>query len=219
MLAVLGAAWWINGRLLRRRLAKLGFSADDLSSEERTFKKWSEILVAKIPEKISFTEIQSHLWSNPSKHADAKTAFKALGFRQSSTFVASPQDWVVEFWLSNEPGLTGKIIDSAGRGVYSEVTLTNNDGSAFSFENTEDCGQRHREPDKWVHCGLITPAELVAKALRQRQSNGARQMNLAEAVSTYEQSVNEFLAWKRSVGFNAEEMKRLFDRWKKARHA
>ena len=221
VLAALGAAaaWWIHGRVLRRRLVKLGFSSDDLTSNERIFKKWSDILLARIPEKISFTEVRSHSWSNPSKHGEAKTAFEALGFRQSNMFIASPQEWVVEFWLSSEPGLTGKIIDSSERGVYSEVTMTNNDGSAFSFENTQDCGRRHPEPDNWVHCGLITPAELVARALRQRRSNDVRQINLAEAVSTYEQSVNEYLAWRRSVGFNAEEMKHIVEHSRKRRPA
>jgi hypothetical protein len=44
-------------------------------------------------------------------------------------------------------------------------------------------------------------------------------MNLAEAVSGYEQSVNESLAWRRSVGFNAKEMKHIVERWKKMRPA
>lgn len=210
-----GAAWWIERRIRRRRWTKLGFTGDDLSSKEKILKKCGEIAIARIPEKIWFTEIQSHSWSNPPKHEDAKAAFEALGFRQSSIFTASPQEWVVEFWLSSEPGLTGKIIDSSERGVYSEVTMTNRDGSAFSFENTKDCGQKHREPDQWVHCGLISPGELVEKALRHRQSDDARQMNLAESVSAYEKSVNEYLAWRRSVGLSAEEMERIFERSKK----
>lgn len=220
-LVVLAAAAgsWIERRIRRKRLLKLGFSADDVRSKERIFKKLGEMVLARIPEKISFTELQSHSWSNPPKHGEAKTAFEALGFRQSSMFIASPQEWVVEFWLSSEPGLTGKIIDSSERGVYSEVTMTNSDGSAFSFENTKDCGRRHREPDTWVHCGLITPAELVDRALRHRQSNDVREMNLAEVVSSYELSVNEHLAWRRSVGFNAEEVELMLERWKKRRPA
>jgi hypothetical protein len=213
--AVAWASWWTERRIRRRRWTKLGFTCDDLSSKEKILKKWGEIAIARMPEKISFTEIRSHSWSNPSKHEEAKAAFEALGFRQSSMFIASPQEWVVEFWLSSEPGLTGKIIDSSERGVYSEATMTNSDGSTFSFENTEHCGRRHREPDKWEHCGLVPPAELVERALRQRQSNDARQMNLAESVGAYEQSVNDYLAWRRSVGLSAEEMEHMFERLKK----
>jgi hypothetical protein len=212
------AGWWIERRIRTRRLTKLGFSADDLRSKERIFKKWGEIAIGKIPEKISFSETPSHSWSDPSKHNEAKAAFKALGFREGSMFIASPQKWVVEFWLSSEPGLIGKILDSPQRGIYSEVTIANRDGSAFSFENTEHCGFRHREPDHWVHCGLISPAELVERALRQRQPNDVRQISLAESVSAYEQSVNEFLAWRRSVGFNAEEVEHMFEHSKK-RHS
>lgn len=213
--AVAWASWWIERRIRRRRWTKLGFTSDDLSSKEKILKKWGEITIARMPEKISFTEIRSHSWSNPSKHAEAKAAFEALGFRQSSMFLASPQEWVVEFWLSSEPGLTGKIIDSSERGVYSEATMTNGDGSVFSFENTEHCGRRHREPDKWEHCGLVSPGELVQRALRQRQSNDVRQMSLAESVGAYEQSVNEYLAWRRSVGLSTEEMERMLERLKK----
>lgn len=209
--------WWIERRIRRRRWTKLGFTADDLSSKDKILKKWGEIAIARMPEKISFTEIQSHSWSSPPKHEEAKASFEALGFRQSSIFRASPQEWVVEFWLSTEPGLTAKIIDSSERGVYSEVTMTSSDGSAFSFENTEDCGRKHREPDKWVHCGLISPRELVEKALGHRQFDDARQVNLAESVSAYEQSVNKYLAWRRGVGLSAVEMERMFERWKKKR--
>jgi len=205
--------WWIELWIRRRPLLKLGFSPADLRSKKRIFKKWSEILVAKIPEKISLSEVQSHSWSSPSKYGEAKTAFEALGFRQSSMFIAPSEKCVVEFWLSSEPGLTGKIFDTV-RGVYSEVTMTNNGTSAISFENTEDCGRRHPSPNPWVHCGLISPADLVDRALRQRQPN-ARPVNLAEAVSTYEQSVNECLSWRRTVGFNAEEIKHVIERAKK----
>jgi hypothetical protein len=126
--------------------------------------------------------------------------------------VALPQKWVAEFWLSSQPGIFAKIIDSKERGVYSEVTVMNRDGIAESFENTEECGMKHREPDRWVHCGLITPAQLVEIALHRSQPNDATQWSLAECVSVYEKSVNEHLAWRRSVGISAEEAKQVFER-------
>jgi hypothetical protein len=57
-----------------------------------------------------------------------KAEFGALGFSPARTFVASPQKWVVEFWLSSEPGLFARIIASKGCGVYSEVTVMNRAG-------------------------------------------------------------------------------------------
>ena len=183
------AGWWIEKQirmqLWRRRWRKLGFSDDDLKSKERFCKRWGEITVAKIPEKISFKEIASHSWSKPSKYESSKAAFEALAFRRTLIFVASPQEWVVEFWLSSERGLFAKIIDSKERGVYSEVTVMKRDDVAASFENTEECGLNHRDPDEWVHCGLITPGQLVEKALHHRQPNDARELSLAEYVSAY----------------------------------
>jgi len=143
--------------------------------------------------------------------------FESLGFRRSSTFVASPQEWVVEFWLAPRPQLWAKIIDSTERGVYSEVSVMNADGSTASFENTQECGLQHREPDKWVYCGLIAPVELVERALRERPEEKGEPMKLAECVSAYEQSVNEYLAWRRSVGISADEMKRSYEVQKKRR--
>lgn len=137
---------------------KLGFSADDLRSNDCFFKRLGEIGVSKIPERISLTEVASHSWSNPTKYENSREALEALGFRRAATFVGSPQEWVVEFWLSTEPGLFAKIHDSKGCGVYSEVTVMNRDGMLVSFENTEECGLKHREPDTWVHCGLVAPA-------------------------------------------------------------
>ena len=196
---------------------KLGFTSSDLKSKQQFFKRLGEITVAKIPQKISFTEISSHSWSKPSKYEQSKAAFESLGFQRSGAFVASPQKWVVEFWLRNEPGIFAKIIDSHERGVYSEVTVIKSDGSLACFENTEECGLRHREPDRWVHCGLITTAQLVEKALRERQSDHAKPINLTECLSVYEQSVNEYLDWRRSVGISADEMRRTVAQIKRRR--
>ncbi|HET6175440.1 MAG TPA: hypothetical protein VFE61_00810 [Candidatus Sulfotelmatobacter sp.] len=193
---------------------KLGFSADDLRSKEQFFKRLGEITVAKIPQNISLKEITSHPWSNPTKYEHFRAAFEALGFRRAGTFVGSPQGWVVEFWLSGEPGLFAKISDSKACGVYSEVTVMNRDGVLVSFENTEECGLKHREPDTWVHCGRVTPAHLIERALPHRQPN-AKQLNLDECVNAYVQSVNENLTWRRGVGITATEAREALRRRKK----
>ena len=221
VLVVLGAGYWIEKQIRlqirRRQLMKQGFSPSDLTSKERFFKKLGEITVANIPQRIFFNEVTSHLWSEPAKYAESRAAFESLGFQRSSTFVASPQEWVVEFWLGPQPQVWAKIIDSSERGVYSEVSVTNADGSTASFENTEECGLQHREQDKWVHCGLVAPAQLVERALRERPAENGEPMTLAECVSAYEHSVNEYLAWRRSVGISADEMKGTFELQKKRR--
>jgi hypothetical protein len=132
-------------------------------------------------------------------------------------FVASPQESVVEFWLTSQPGLFAQIVDTKRRGVYSAVTVMNRDGVAICFENTEEGVLKHPESHKWVHCGLITPAELVERALQHHQPNDAMQMNLADCLSTEERSVNEYLAWRRSVGISADEAKQVIDDMKKRR--
>lgn len=91
------AVWWIQGEIRKRRLMKLGFSADDLKSKEQMLKRMGEMAVAKIPLKISFKEVNSHSWSRPSRYEQSKAAFESLGFQRTLMFVASPQEWVVEF--------------------------------------------------------------------------------------------------------------------------
>jgi len=202
------AVWWIQKQirtiLVRRK-------------REQFFTRAGESILAKIPQKISLKETTAHSWSEPSKYEESKAAFESLGFHQTRTFVGSPQEWVVEFWLSSKPGLFAKIVDSKTRGVYSEVTVMNRDGVPISFENTEECELKHPEPYKWVHCGLITPAQLVERALQLSRPNDAMQMNLAECVNADERSANEYLAWRRSVGISADEVKRIFDRMKRRR--
>ena len=204
---ILTAIWWIQQQIYKRRLRK----------REQALRRLSESVLAKIPQRISFTETTSHAWSEPSRYEESKAAFESLGFRQTQAFVAFPQEWVVEFWLSSRPGLFAKIIDSKKRGVYSEVTVINRDGVAVSFENTEECKLKHRGPNKWVHCGLITPAQLVERALQHCQPNDASPMNLAECVNVDERSVNEYLAWRRSVGISADEVKQVVDHMKRQR--
>lgn len=208
------AGWWIQKQIRRRKLTKLGFSADDLRSKEQFFRRLGEIAVAKIPQNISLKEVASHSWSNPTKYEQSKAAFGELGFRRAGTFVGSPQEWVVEFWLSSQPGIFAKINDSKGCGVYAEVSAMDRNGTLVSFENTEECGLKHREPDTWVHCGLVTPAQLIEKALPYTQPD-AKQLSLDECVSAYEQSVNENLTWRRSVGITATEAREAVKRRKK----
>jgi hypothetical protein len=208
--------WWIQRQVARRRLRKLGFSTDDMKSEDAIFKKWGEIAAAKIiPQEISFNEITSHSWSQPSTYEQSKTAFESLGFRRNGTFVASPQNWIVEFWLSSEPGLFATIVDAKSRGVYSEVTVMKNDGSTVGFDNLEDCGLQHYKPDSCFHCGLIAPDQLVERAFQVREPNHSKQTNLTECVRVYEQSVNEQLTWRRSVGISGNEMKQTLERLKR----
>jgi hypothetical protein len=176
-----------------------------------------ESALAKLPQKISLKEVDAYSWSMPSKYEESKAAFESLGFRRTRTFVGSPQEWVVEYWLSSKPGLYAKIIDSKKRGVYSGVTVMNRDGVPVSFGNTEESELKPLEPHTWVHCGLITPAQLVERALQHSQPNDAMQMNLAECVNADERSVNEYLAWRRSVGISAEEVKQVIKRMKRRR--
>jgi hypothetical protein len=105
---------------VKRRLQKLGFSSQNLKSKEAFFTRWGEITVGQIPEKISFNEVASHPWSKPSEYADSQAAFESLGFRRTGTFIASPQRWVVEFWINNECGLLATIGDSPGLRIRSE---------------------------------------------------------------------------------------------------
>lgn len=207
------SGWWIQKQVARRHLRKLGFTADDMKSEDAIFKKWGEIAAAKIiTQKISFNEITSYSWSEPSKYERSKTAFEVLGFRRNGTFVASPQKWIVESWLSDEPGLFATIVDAKSRGVYSEVTVMKNDGSTVGFDNLEDCGLQHLKPDSCFHCGLIAVDQLVERAFQARQPNDSKQTNLAECVRVYEQSVNEYLAWRRRVGISGNEIKQTLER-------
>ena len=215
VLALLGAAivfWWLERRSRTRRMMELGFSKDDLRSREKVLKRFGEILLAKVPEKISLKEVNSHPWSNASRYKKERTALEALGFRQGSVFMATPLKWVAEFWLCDKPGLAARIIDSIERGVYCEVSITNRDGSRFSFENTENCGLRHREPEKSVHCGPVPAAALVENAFRVGQPNEIKPFELAEAVREYEGFVNEYLVWRRTVGFDPDEVQNMLNR-------
>src|SRR5438552_1738891 len=131
----LGAAagWWIQGQVRKRRLRKLGFKPEDLKSKEAFFTRLGQITMAQIPQKITFNEVASHSWSNPSQYAKSRTAFESLGFQRTGVFIASPQTWVAEFWINSEQALFGTILDSSPCGIYSEVFVEHNDGSTVCF--------------------------------------------------------------------------------------
>ena len=171
----------------------------------------------KCRRKISFTQIDSHVWSNGSEYAHAKAALEKLGFQRSPVLVASPQKWVVEFWLSQETGLFGAILDSPPTGIHTEFMVSYNDGSTVSFENTDECGRRHLENHNWLHCGKVGPDQLLQRALRERQPSHVGQICLSASVQSYERAINESLAWRRNVGFTPAEMKHTYERQRRAR--
>jgi hypothetical protein len=118
----------------------------------------------------------------------------------------------VEFWLSSRPGLFAAIVDSEERGVYAEVVLIAVGGSTVTFQNTEDCGLQHSRPDSCFHCGLITPEQLLERALRDREPVDCEQMNLVGCVGAYEQGVNEELALRRRIGIRGDQMEGIYKR-------
>ena len=95
------------------------------------------------------------------------------------------------------------------------VLILNRDGSIVVFENTEECGLQHRQPDRWPHCGLVAPNELLERALRERHLGDAEPLNADTCVRVYEQAFNEDLEWRRTNGVSIEEMKNVLARMKK----
>src|SRR5580698_2791874 len=134
--AAAGAA--VQALIRRRRLRRLGFTSADLSSRETFLKKWAEITVQKMPERISFTQLAAYSWSKPSEYARARAALKKLGLERKPVFIASPQKWVVEFWLSKDDGIFAAILDSPPCGIHTEFMVSYEGGSTVSFENTEE---------------------------------------------------------------------------------
>lgn len=207
----------IHTLIRRRRLRKLGFTSADISSREALFKKWSEINVQKMPKRISLTQVDSYSWSKPSEYEHARAALEKLGLERNPVFVASPQKWVVEFWLGKNDGIFAAVLDSPPCGIHTEFTVSYKDGSTVSFENTEECGRRHLENHNWIHCGSVAPDHLFEKALKERLPHYVGQMRLDDCVQAYERATNESLAWRRRVGFSPEEMKLTYERVRRRR--
>ncbi len=208
--AVAGVA--IAALVRRLRLRRLGFTSADLSSREASLRKWAEITLQKMPEKISLTRIDSHSWSKASEYTHARAALERLGLERNPVFVASPQKWVVEFWLGKDDGVFAAILDSPPCGIHTEFMASYEDGSTVSFENTEDCGRRHLETHNWIHCGTVEPDQLLERALKEHQAHHVGQMRLDDCVRAYERATNESLAWRRRVGFSSEEMNHTYER-------
>ena len=107
-----GAGLVIYGLIRTRHLQKLGFTGRELFFKEAFYRKLAKITVEKLPQEISFKPIESHHWSNGSEYTGGVAALEALGFERQHVFLASPQKWVVEMWLSKNDGLFAAILDA-----------------------------------------------------------------------------------------------------------
>ena len=195
---VIAVILWIQEGVRKRRL-------------RAALSKVANLVLAALPQRISFKEVPAYSWSNPSQYDESKAALELLGFHRGSTFVASPQKWVSEFWINNEQGLFAMIVDSPKRGIHCEVIARYSDGSTHCFENTDDCGLRHFERHNCHHCGSMTPNGLVERAMRDQQRNRVKVLDIVDCVSVYEHAVNERLAWRRNIGFTSEEAQQMLN--------
>ncbi len=213
LLAVIGAAlgWWIENLVVRRRIKKHGINS------ERLLRRLADNITAKLPERISLEEVTSHVWSETAKYELLGKAIEKLGFRRGSAFRGTPQKWVAEFWIGGEPGLFAIIFEphSKSDGIHCGVGVIHCARSIIVFENTEECGLQHRQPDRWPHCGLVEPRELLERALRERPSGDVEFLDTDTCARVYEKAFNEDLGWRRQEGISIEEMKNVLMRMKK----
>lgn len=206
------AGMTIQRLIRRRRLRKRGFTAEDLSSQETFYKRLAELTLQKLPQRISLEEILVHSWSKKAVYARSRDALERLGFERNAIFVASPQKWVAEIWLSTHDGLFAAILDSPPYGIHTEVIVEYRDGSTVSFEDTDECGRQHLENHSWIHCGSIGADQLLQRALRDRRSDHVGKMQVSDCLRAYERANNETLAWRQKVGFSPAEIKHAYDR-------
>src|SRR5215831_10587018 len=113
-----GAGLIVHGLVRAGRLRKLGFTNREMVFKEDFYRKLGKITVDKLPQEISFKPIDFHAWSNDSKYATASASLEGLGFERQPVFIASPQHWVVEIWLSKNDGLFAAILDCPPVGVH-----------------------------------------------------------------------------------------------------
>jgi hypothetical protein len=116
---------------------------------------------------------------------------------------------VGQFWAKPDCCFSAAILDSSIGGVHSEIMVAYDDGSTVSFENTPDCGFRHSDRNSWIHCGAVSTEELVALARGDQQQKSLNVVPPIDGIRAYEQAVNESLAWRRNLGYSAEEMRRM----------
>lgn len=198
--------------------SKASFTTEDMLSKENFYKRLAELTVQKLPQRIALEEIRAHSWSKKAVYARSRDALERLGFEQTPIFVASPQKWVAEIWLSNHDGLFAAILDSPPCGIHTEVIVEYRDGSSVSFEDTEECGRQHLANHNWIHCGPIGANQLLQRALRDRRPDHVGRMQLSDCQRAYERATNETLAWRQKVGFSPAEIKHAYDR-ARSRHS
>jgi hypothetical protein len=206
--AVIGS--WIQRHLRRRKLRAMGFKPEDLKSRGTELKKFGELLQARLPERIEFKPVESYSWSDKIKYGGCERALERHGFERLGTFVASPENWVAEFWVSESLKSCGAIIDIKLHGPYIDMMTWYEDGTHSSFSNCPNTGLCAAE-EQHVHCGYIDPEELIARELRERPAKEIRVTGRENVVQAYEIAINGHLAMQRKVGFTADQMRRHFE--------
>lgn len=188
----------------------MGFKPEDLKSRDAELRKFGEIVRTRLPERIEFKPVGAHPWSNKERYGRCQQALERHGFERLGSFVASPQHWVAEFWVSESLKSCGVIIDSKLHGPYLDLMTWYEDGTHASFSNCSDTGLCEVD-EQHVLCGYIPPEELIVRDLRERPTKQMKTIARERAVQSYELTTNDHLADRRRVGFTAEQIKRHFD--------
>jgi hypothetical protein len=200
----------IQIRTYRQRLRAAGFEPSDLKSAASINKKWGELIRARLPERIEFKGIDSHSWSNKQKHRECERALDHHRFERIGLFVATPQEWIAEFWVSESLASGGVVIDSKLHGPYLDLMTWYEDGGHSSFANHPNTGLCEWD-EQHVFCGYITPEELIARWLRERPKKEMKSTTRDNVVRANEQTTNDHLARHRREGVSAEQINSFFE--------
>lgn len=162
------------------------------------------------PDEIHLAPSGADPWSDRAAAGRLVLGLEREGFRSAGVFSIQEMEGVlVQLFVHPEEHLVGAVYEHPQAGHWLDVVERRADGSSTTWTSAPETGLDQRAEHPHVHQPGASPAELVARARRERGPAPAEPVRIAEVEALFERAYAEETAWRKGKGVSRAEVQRV----------
>jgi hypothetical protein len=166
--------------------------------------------LAMQPDEIHLAPAGADPWEDRAAAGRLVQGFEREGFRSAGVFSVPEMPGVLaQLFAHTERRLIGVVYEHPAAGHWSDVVERRNDGSTTTWTSARPTGLDQRPEHPHFYAPGASPADLLARALRERGPAPAEEVHLAELEALFERAYAEETAWRKNKGVSVAEVKRI----------
>jgi len=166
--------------------------------------------LAAQPDDIHLTPAGADPWNDRAAAGRLAAGLLGEGFRSAGVFAIAEMPGVLaQLFAHPTENLIGVIYEHPAAGHWIDVVERRSDGSTTTWTTARPSGLDQRAEHPHFYARGLSPAELVARARRERGPTPAEAVHVSEVEALFERAYAEETAWRKSRGVSREEVLRV----------